>query len=268
VSKKQHLYILKWSPNLIFFGGTMTIFFSELIGTMMLMLLGNGVVANVLLDESKGKDSGWIVISTGWGFAVAVAIYIIGWISEGHINPAVTLGLAAAGRTPWHLVPYYLFGQMVGAMIGALLVWLTYLPHWKKTSDPTRKLLCFSTQPIARSYPANFLTEIIATFVLLVGVLGIFNVHNNIGFGFGPFAVGILIFSIGLSLGGPTGFAINPARDLGPRIMHQILPIHGKGTSDWTYAWIPIVGPILGGILGALFYQKIIAPLMPAVPPL
>jgi glycerol uptake facilitator protein len=234
----------------------MNVFFAELIGTAILILLGNGVVSNALLNESKGKDSGWIVIIFGWGFAVAVAVYLIGWISGAHINPAVTLGFASIGKTPWDLVPKYIFGQFFGAMIGSFLVWVAYFPHWKATSDPIRKLRCFSTQPDLRSNFCNLTTEIIATAVLLVGILGISNPNNGISSGLGPFLIGILISSIGLSLGGPTGFAINPARDLAPRLMHQILPIHGKGSSDWRYAWIPVLGPLIGALLGAHLYQK------------
>lgn len=239
----------------------MSIFLGELIGTLLLILLGNGVVACVLLHASKGEKGGWMVITAGWGFAVAMAVYAVGWISGGHLNPAVTLGLCIAGKTAWNLMPAYVLGQMIGAMIGAWLVWISYYPHWKATADADLKLLCFCTKPAIRSRWSNFVVEVIATAVLLVGILGIFNIHNGIGSGLGPYAVGILIFSIGLSLGGPTGFAINPARDLGPRIMHAWIPIAGKRDSDWEYAWIPIAAPLLGGSLGALFYQFFIAPL-------
>ncbi len=233
----------------------MNIFLGELIGTLILILLGNGVVANVLLTRSKGEGSGWIVITAGWGFAVAIAVYCVGWISGGHLNPAVTIGLIVAGKTPFAQLPLYLLGQWFGAMVGSWLVWLTYFPHWAATQDATTKLLCFCTKPAIRNIKWNFFAEVIGTAVLLIGVLGIFNAHNGIGSGVGPYAVGILIFSIGLSLGGPTGFAINPARDLGPRSMHAILPIAGKGNSDWSYAWVPVLGPLLGGILGAFIYQ-------------
>lgn len=239
----------------------MSIFLGELIGTLLLILLGNGSVANVLLKRSKGEKGGWIVITAGWGFAVTIAVYAVGWISGGHLNPAVTIGLWAAGKTSLSQIPFYLCGQMIGAMIGAWLVWITYYPHWAVTTEPRLKLLCFCTSPEIRRPWSNFITEVIATAVLLMGILGIFNVHNGIGSGVGPYAVGILIFSIGLSLGGPTGFAINPARDLGPRIMHAWIPMSDKGGSEWTYAWIPIVGPIVGGILGSLAYQFFIAPL-------
>ena len=241
----------------------MHIFIGELIGTMLLVLLGDGVVANVLLKRSKGENSGWIVISTGWGFAVTIAVYAIGWSTGGHVNPAVTLGFTLLGKTSWNLVPYYICGQMIGAMIGALLVWLCYYPHFEATENKTHKLLVFSTEPAIRKPFWNFVTELIGTAVLLIGVLGIFDTHNGMSDALGPIAVGILIFSIGLSLGGETGYAINPARDLGPRIMHALLPIKGKGTSDWGYAWIPVFGPLVGGMLGAFLYKFVISHLLP-----
>jgi glycerol uptake facilitator protein len=232
----------------------MNIFFGELLGTLLLILLGNGVVANVLLSQSKGNGGGWIVIAAGWGFAVGIAVYVAGWVSGAHLNPAVTLGFIAAGTTKWSELPYYLTGQFGGAMLGQVLVWLAYLPHWAATENPLFKLVCFCTRPALRHPWMNLMTEIIATAVLLIGLLGIFNTHNGIGSGFGPYAVGILIYAIGLSLGGPTGYAINPARDLGPRIMHAILPIAGKGDSDWGYAWIPVVGPLIGSLIGTYIY--------------
>jgi len=241
----------------------MEIFLAELFGTFLLMLLGNGVVANVLLSQSKGEKSGWIVITAGWGFAVAIAVYAVGWISGGHLNPAVTFALAVVGNASWSLVPYYMAGQMIGAMLGSYVVWLTYYPHWAVTKDPNLKLLCFCTKPAIRKDRWNFFCEVVGTAVLLIGILAIFNSHNGIGSGVGPYAVGILIFSIGLSLGGPTGFAINPARDLGPRLMHHWLPIAGKGDSDWSYAWIPVLGPLLGGAIGAALYMWLISPRMP-----
>ncbi|MEN9653902.1 MAG: putative glycerol uptake facilitator protein [Chlamydiota bacterium] len=239
----------------------MSIFIAEWLGTLLLIFLGNGVVASTLLHESKGEKGGWLAITVGWGIAVAVAVYSVGWVSGGHLNPAVTMGLWAAGKTSLHLVPYYLVGQMVGAMMGSALVWIAYRPHWSKTPDPTLKLLCFCTRPAIRSLWNNFMVEVMATAVLLFGILSIFNIHNGIGSGVGPCAVGVLILSIGLSLGGPTGFAINPARDLGPRLMHAWLPIAGKRDSDWGYAWVPIAGPLIGAILGALLYQFVIEPL-------
>jgi len=239
----------------------MNIFWGELIGTMLLVLLGNGVVANVLLTKSKGHNSGWIVISAGWGFAVGIALYATAWASGGHINPAVTLGFCIAGKTAWNLFPLYATSQMIGAILGAILVWLCYFPHWRATYDSTHKLLCFATHPAIRNYKWNFVTEVIGTAVLLVGVLGIFDAHNLVSGGMGPYAVGILVFSIGLSLGGPTGYAINPARDLGPRIVHAFLPISSRGSSEWSYSWVPVLGPLLGGVLGTLLYEFLIAPL-------
>lgn len=232
----------------------MQIFTGEFIGTCLLMLLGNGVVANVLLKKTKGNQSGWIVITAGWGFAVAIAVYC-GWLSGAHFNPAVTFSFALIQKISWHLVPVYWIAQLLGAMAGQALVWCTYLGHWSCTTDPTMKLLCFSTKPAIRNNGRNFLTETIATAVLLLGILIIYDRHNAMTAAAGPYLVGILIFGIGLSLGGPTGFAINPARDLGPRIMHTWLPIGRKGSSEWDYAWIPIFGPLVGGSIGALIYR-------------
>lgn len=243
----------------------MNIFLGELVGTMVLVLLGDGVVANVSLAKSKGQNSGWIVIAAGWGFAVAIAVYICGWASGGHINPAVTIGLAAIGDVPWPQVPTYLAGQFAGGFLGAVLVWLAYLPHWAETADPGAKLGIFCTAPAIRNAWCNLLCEIIGTAMLLIGVLGILNTNNELGSGFGPYAIGILVFSIGLSLGGPTGYAINPARDLAPRLAHALLPIAGKGGSDWGYAWVPVVAPILGGVLGAVVYTLLLADLAPLV---
>ena len=245
----------------------MNIFVGELIGTMILVLLGDGVVANVLLAKSKGHNSGWIVITAGWGFAVAIAVYVSGWASGGHINPAVTVGLASVGKLSWTQVPLYLGAQFLGALLGAVLVFLAYMPHWEPTADSGAKLAVFCTGPEIRSTTGNFLCEVIGTAVLLIGVLGIFNANNEIASGVGPYAVGILVFSIGLSLGGPTGYAINPARDLSPRLAHALLPIPGKGRSDWGYAWIPVAGPIVGGVLGALLYQGLFTGLSPLVTP-
>lgn len=241
----------------------MSIFLAEFLGTLLLILLGDGVVANVLLKQSKGENSGWIVITTGWGFAVTIAVYIVGWVSGGHINPAVTFGLALVHKTPWALVPCYMIGQILGAMVGALLVYLTYYSHFAKTENVAYKLLVFCTKPAIEKKGWNFVTEAIGTAVLLCGVIGIFNIHNGIGSGIGPFAVGLLVFSIGLSLGGPTGYAINPARDLGPRIMHALLPIPEKGSSEWHYAWVPIFAPLIGGGIGALLYEYVISSLIP-----
>ena len=238
----------------------MNVYVAEFIGTMLLVLLGDGVVANVVLNRSKGQNAGWIVIATGWGFAVTIAVYCVGVVSGGHINPAVTLALAAIGEFKWALVPGYIAAQLAGAFTGAVLVWLTYLPHWEVTADKASKLGVFCTIPAIRRPPLNLITEIIGTAVLIIGVLAIPAVmdlipQSGFGKGFGPFLVGVLVWSIGLSLGGPTGYAINPARDFGPRMAHFLLPIRGKGDSDFGYAWVPIVGPIVGGVLGALLYR-------------
>ena len=255
----------------------MNVFTAELVGTALLILLGGGVCANVSLKKTCGHDSGWIVITAGWGLAVAMAVYAVVNFSGAHINPAVTLGLASIGELKLQMVPVYLAGQMLGAILGATIVWLAYLPHWKATDDPAAKLGVFSTAPAIRKPFANLLTEIIGTAVLVLGVLAILSpdaltpdVQKNLGdeetaeatrqawaFGLKPLLVGLLVFSIGLSLGGPTGYAINPARDLGPRIAHALLPIHGKGKSDWSYAWIPVVGPCIGGVLGAWVYRML-----------
>lgn len=228
------------------------IMIAETFGTGLLIILGDGVVAGVLLARSKAQNSGWIVITTGWALGVAVGVYAIGGLTGAHINPAVTIGLAAIGGIGWDLVPWYLAGEFLGAFIGAVVVWLHYLPHWKETEDPGLKLAVFSTGPAIRNTTSNLISEIIGTFILVFGVLAI--VSNELAPGLAALLVGFLVWGIGLSLGGPTGYAINPARDLGPRIAHAILPIAGKGTSDWAYAWIPIVAPIAGGIAGAALY--------------
>ena len=233
----------------------MDIFPAEVIGTALLILLGDGVVAAVLLAQSKAQNSGWIVITWGWGMAVMLAVFAVGQFSGAHLNPAVTLGFAVIGDTEWSDVPAYLGGEFVGAMIGAFLVWAAYSNHWGATEDPGLKLAVFSTGPAIRNTVANLITEIIGTFVLVFGVLAIFADEATAATGLGGLLVGLLVLAIGLSLGGPTGYAINPARDLGPRIMHAILPIPGKGPSDWGYAWIPVVGPIIGGIIGAVAFD-------------
>jgi glycerol uptake facilitator protein len=229
---------------------------AETIGTCLLILLGDGVVAAVLLNKSKAQNSGWIVITFGWGFGVMAGVYAIGQFSGAHLNPAVTLGLWINGNIDGSDVPKYLIGEFAGAMLGATLVWAAYYVHWAETEDPGLKLSVFCTGPAIRNYPANVVTEIIGTMVLVFGVLAFIDPGNK-----GPGTSGLtgllvafLVVGIGLSLGGPTGYAINPARDLGPRIMHAILPIPGKGTSDWEYAWVPVVGPLIGGAIGAAFY--------------
>jgi len=196
-----------------------------------------------------------MVITAAWGLAVGVAVYAVGKISGAHLNPAVTVGLASIGKFPWADVPLYILGQFIGAFIGAVIVWLHYLPHWAETEDKGLKLAVFCTGPAIRNTGANLISEIIGAFILVLGVLAIG--ANKLADGFGPLLVALLVVSIGLSLGGTTGYAINPARDLGPRIAHFVLPIAGKGDSDWRYSWIPVVGPIIGGVLGALFYVNV-----------
>ncbi|EKP95474.1 MIP/aquaporin family protein [Thermaerobacter subterraneus] len=235
----------------------MSPFLGEVLGTAILILLGDGVVANVLLNRSKGQNSGWIVITTGWALAVTVAVYVVGHVSGAHINPAVTIALASIGQFDWAQVPSYIIAQLIGAFLGAVLVYVTYLPHWGITDDPELKLAVFSTGPAVRSPAANLVTEIIGTAALVLGILGIGHPANNLAGGLNPLLVGFLVWAIGLSLGGPTGYAINPARDLGPRIAHAVLPIPGKGSSDWGYAWIPVVGPVIGGIVGAVLFQSL-----------
>lgn len=251
----------------------MSPFIAEIIGTAILILLGNGVVANVLLKDTKGNDSGWIVITWGWGIAVFVAVFTMGQFSGAHINPAVTVGLAAAGLFEWALVPSYIVAQLIGGAIGALLVWLSYKDHFRETEDAGLILSCHSTIPNIRRYSSNFITETIGTLVLVLGVLylvspGFMGMDGQllesitidgkkVGFGLGALSalpVGLLVLGIGLSIGGPTGYAINPARDLGPRIMHAILPISNKGSSDWAYSWVPVLAPIVGGIVAAGLY--------------
>jgi glycerol uptake facilitator protein len=227
----------------------------EFFGTMLLIILGDGVVAGVLLRNSKAENSGWIVITFGWAMGVAIAVYCVGQFSGAHINPAVTLALASTGQFDWAMVPGYIIAQFLGAFVGGVIVWLAYLPHWRETADPGLKLGVFCTAPAIYNTPANIITEIIGTFVLVFGVFGIF--ANDLAPGLAPLLVGLLVLGIGLSLGGPTGYAINPARDLGPRIAHAVLPIAGKGGSDWGYSWIPVVGPIIGGILGAVTFTAL-----------
>ncbi len=233
----------------------MSIFGAEVIGTGILILLGNGVVAGVLLAQSKAENGGWIVITFGWGMAVMAGAFAVGQFSGAHLNPAVTLGFAIEGTTEWGDVPEYFAGEFVGAFVGATLVWLAYLVHWEKTEDPGLKLACFCTAPAIRNTVANTITEIIGTFMLMFGILAFFADEATAGTGLGALLVGLLVLAIGLSLGGPTGYAINPARDLGPRIMHAILPIAGKGSSDWGYALIPVVGPLIGGALGGVAFN-------------
>lgn len=232
----------------------MAMYLAEFLGTLILVLLGDGVVANVVLKKNKGEGSDWIVIATGWGLAVAMGVYVTGWVSGAHINPAVTVGLAAIGDFSWSLVPGYILAQMLGGFSGAVLVYLTYKKHFDATEDKNGKLAVFCTAPEIRDIKWNVITEIIGTAMLVIGVLGIGNGNNNMG-ALGALMVGFLVWSIGLSLGGPTGYAINPARDLGPRIAHALLPIKGKRDSDWGYALVPVIAPIIGGILGGFIYK-------------
>lgn len=241
----------------------MTPFIAELIGTMLLILLGNGVVANVVLNKTKGNNSGWIVISTAWAFAVFVGVTVAAPYSGAHINPAVSIGLALVGKFPWADVPIYIFAQMMGAMIGASLVWLSYKDHYAATDDQAGILATFATGPAIRKYSSNFITEVIGTFVLVFTVLFITGASladgTAIGLGsVGAIPVTLLVWAIGLSLGGATGYAINPARDLGPRFMHQILPIKTKGNSDWAYAWVPIVAPMVGAAIAAALSMAVL----------
>lgn len=224
-------------------------YLAEFLGTMLLILLGDGVVAAVVLKKTKSENAGWLTIVIGWGLAVTMAIYAVGRFSGAHLNPAVTIGFVLDGSFPTDQVLGYILAQIAGAFVGAILVWIQFLPHWKETPDPSTKLAVFSTGPAIRNTLANLVSEVIATGVLVMALL--FIGTNEFTQGLAPVIVGLLIISIGLSLGGTTGFAINPARDLGPRLAHFILPIHGKGDSDWSYAWIPVVGPILGAALGA-----------------
>ena len=233
----------------------MSIYGAETIGTAILILLGDGVVAATLLARSKAENGGWIVITFGWAMGVAMAVYAVGAFSGAHLNPAVTIGLWVAGSTDASDVPKYLAGEFSGAFIGAVLVWVAYLNHWRPTEDPGLKLAVFCTAPAIRHTINNLLTEIIGTFLLMFVVLAFGSAAGISQSGLTGLLVGLLVLGIGLSLGGPTGYAINPARDLAPRIAHAVLPIPGKGPSDWGYAWIPVVGPIIGGILGALAWK-------------
>lgn len=232
-------------------------FLGELIGTMVLILLGNGVVANVVLKQTKGESSGWIVITAGWAFAVTMGVFVskaFGSI-DAHLNPAVTVAFAVATNDFSHVVPY-ITAQLIGAFLGATLVWLHYLPHWAATPDPGSKLACFSTGPAIRSTGANFLSEALATLVLILGLAGISSKNlGELAIGVGPYLVGILVWSIGLSLGGTTGYAMSPARDFSPRLAHALLPIPNKGSSDWSYAWIPIVAPLVGAAIGGFLIR-------------
>lgn len=232
---------------------TMIQAFGEFFGTCILVLLGDGIVAGVSLNKTKSNGAGWVAVTFAWGFAVTIAVFLSGFMTPGaHLNPAVTIGVAMAGNFEWSMVVPFIIAQMLGGILGAVLVWLHYYPHWEATKDPATILGVFSTAPAIRHTWSNLLGEIIGTFVLVYGILAFG--YNTFADGLNPIVVGILIIVIGLSLGGTTGYAINPARDLGPRIAHFILPIANKGDSDWGYSWIPVVGPIIGGIIAALIY--------------
>ncbi|KGA99056.1 glycerol transporter [Alkalihalobacillus alcalophilus ATCC 27647 = CGMCC 1.3604] len=235
----------------------MSAFLGEVIGTMILIIFGGGVVAGVNLKKTYSNSGGWVVVTLAWGLAVTMGVFAVGSISGAHLNPAVTLGLAVTGDFLWADVPLYMIAQVTGAFIGGVIVFLHYLPHWRATTDQGAKLAVFSTGPAIPNTFANLLSEMIGTFILVLGLL--FIGANSFTEGLNPIAVGLLIVAIGMSLGGTTGYAINPARDLGPRIAHFLLPIHGKGSSNWRYAWIPVVGPLMGGALGAIFYQVFFA---------
>ena len=231
-------------------------FLFEFIGTAFLVLLGDGVVANVVLNKTKGNNSGWIVITFGWAIAVFVGVYISAAHSGAHLNPAVTIALAVAEKFDWALVPVQIAGQFCGAMLGALLVWIAYKKHFDETTDADAKLAVFCNSPAIPHITFNLVTEIIGTFALVFGVFFISGGDVKLG-ALDALPVALLVLGIGLSLGGPTGYAINPARDLGPRIMHFILPIKDKGSSGWGYSWIPVVGPVIGGVLAALLFKAL-----------
>jgi len=241
----------------------MTPFIAELIGTMLLILLGDGVVANVVLNDTKGNNGGWIVITAAWGLAVFVGVTVAGPYSGAHLNPAVTIGLAIAGKFAWASVLPYIAAQLIGAGMGAFLVWVMYKDHFNRDNDPGAMLACFCTGPAIRNYTSNITSEIIGAFVLIFTIFYITGAEITptkvpVGLGsVGAVPVAFLVWVIGLSLGGTTGYAINPARDLAPRIIHALVPIKGKGSSDWSYAWIPVIGPIVGGAIAAFLYLQL-----------
>lgn len=233
----------------------MTPFFAELMGTAIVIIIGNGVVANVVLPKTKGNNGGLISIVLGWMIAVFVGVYMTSSISGGHLNPAVTIAMASAGKFKWELVPGYLLAQMLGAMLGAFLVWTVYRPQLNESTNAADQLACFSTGPSIRDWKQNLLVETLATFVFLLGIFFIKPAGVEMG-AMSALPVALLVGGIGFGLGGPTGWAINPARDLGPRIMHFVLPMKGKGPSEWAYALVPVLGPIIGGILAAIIYRQ------------
>jgi len=233
----------------------MTPFIAELLGTALIVTIGDGIVANVVLPNTKGNNGGLVTIVLGWMIAVFIGVYATSDISGGHLNPAVTIALASSGKFPWDLVPAYILAQILGAMLGAFLVWMVYKDHLNECKDPSTQLAVFSTGPSIRNLPQNFITETLATMVFLIGIFFIKPAATNLG-ALSALPVALLVGGIGFGLGGPTGWAINPARDLGPRIMHFILPMKGKGASDWGYAAVPVLGPVIGGILAAIIYVQ------------
>ena len=233
----------------------MTPFVAEFLGTAFIIIIGNGVVANVVLPKTKGNNGGLISIVLGWMIAVFVGVYMTADSSGAHLNPAVTFALAAAGKFDWSMVPMYILAQMLGAMLGAFIVWMIYKDHINEAGSAADQLAIFSTGPSIRRLPQNFITETLATLVFILGILFIKPAENNLG-ALSALPVALLVGGIGFGLGGPTGWAINPARDLGPRIMHFLLPMKGKGSSDWSYAPVPVFGPIVGGILAGIIYTQ------------
>ena len=235
----------------------MSPFLAEITGTALLIILGGGVVANVVLDKTKGNNGGLIAITFGWAIAVFTGVYATAAASGGHLNPAVTIGLAVEGSFDWALVPSYILAQFTGAMLGAIIVWLSYRQHFDDTQDANAKLAVFCTAPAIRSAMHNIITELVGTFVLVLGALMLAKPEMKLG-ALDALPIALLVLGIGLSLGGPTGYAINPARALGPRIIHALLPIKNKRDSDWSYAWVPVVGPIAGAVLAALVFRFVL----------
>ena len=233
----------------------MSIYLAEMLGTMLLIIFGDGVVANVVLSKTKGHNSGWIVITTGWGLGVAIAGLIFGTTSGAHLNPALTIGLAVIGKFSWSLVPGYVAAQLTGGFLGAVIVWVYYRLHFKETEDKGAKLAVFCTGAEIRDTFTSFTCEVIGTFILVFALLGLNN--TALADRLAPMAAGLIVWAIGITLGGTTGYAINPARDFGPRLAHFILPIHGKGDSEWGYAWIPIVAPMIGSIIAATVFNML-----------
>lgn len=235
----------------------MNVYVAEILGTALLITLGNGVVANVILHKTKGNNGGLIAITLGWAMAVFVGVLASANSSGAHLNPAVTIGLAVCGKFDWTLVPGYMLAQLIGSMIGALLVWIIYRQHFDETTDAATKLAVFSTAPSIRNAQHNFVAEFLATFIFMLTILFITKSSNSLG-SLDALPVALVVLGVGLGLGGPTGYAINPVRDLGPRIMHSILPIKHKGSSDWQYSWVPVFGPLAGAIAAAVLYQLIV----------